>query len=323
MRRSTPLIAAAAVVAAGVTAASASIVQKPKQGELSVIALVGGTAGAQTLQNVDSFKPQTPRSTRAVTGTTAGDVLLGVDFRPSTGELIGLARNGTALRTYGIDYQTGTATLKGTLTSTGTANGGAAAGQPVVADPAAVYSIDVNPTSPGGSTVATDQRGALRIVSSTGQNLRVANIDAPATTTDAPINVGTAATVAGVQGVGYTNSEPKANLSTGTLLYDINVATDSLHLQNPANAGDVSTVVGKLDVQAGGTPVDITSAAFDVYPYYAGGRAVSNVGVAVLGSSTGKILARVDLTSGLAVSQGPVSADIVDIAALYPQKYQG
>lgn len=312
MRRTTPLLVAGALALTGGAVASATITQKPKPGELRVVALAGA-AGGQTLQVIDSGQPtKAPGRARVITGLEAGDALVGIDFRPATGELIGLARNGTTLKTYGINYLTAGAVKKADLVG---ATGAANEGRPIVADPNAEYTIDVNPNVPPNTT---PQLGALRIVSSTGQNLRVPNIDAGGTATDGTLKDSTGATVTGIQGIGYTNSEPTPNTATQTLLYDINTTDDTLRLQQPPNNGDVSTTIGRLDLG-----VDVLSADFDIYPVLQGGRAFANVGIGVFTSSAGQILARVDVTSGLAISQGPVPNPISDIAVLYPQSYKG
>lgn len=81
----------------------------------------------------------------------------------------------------------------------------------------------------------------LRIVSNTGQNLRV-NPDTGVAIVDSPIayaavdqNFGIQPTIAGVA---YTNPVPNA---ASTQLLDIDADLDVLAQQNPANAGTLST----------------------------------------------------------------------------------
>ncbi len=71
------------------------------------------------------------------------------------------------------------------------------------------------------------------------------------------------------------------------------------------------------------TGFDVTAADLDVHPALPGGRTVANVGVAVLSGGPSQVIARVDLTSGPAISQGPLSSPVTDIAVLYPQGDKG
>ncbi|HEY9700337.1 MAG TPA: DUF4394 domain-containing protein [Trichocoleus sp.] len=157
----------------------------------------------------------------AVSGLQAGENLLGIDFRPATGQLFGL---GSSNRLYTIDQTTGAATAAGTgtfaLPLTGTS-----------------FGFDFNPT--------VDR---LRVVSNSGQNLRL-NPD-----TNAVVDANT--TLAGLQPDGnlngattsitasaYTNSFAG---STTTTLFGIDSTTDRLFTQNPPNAG-TQNLVGALN----------------------------------------------------------------------------
>lgn len=86
-----------------------------------------------------------------------------------------------------------------------------------------VFSVDFNPV--------VDR---LRIVSDTGQNLRV-NVDTGATITDAPLNPGAPS----VEAASYSNSFGAA---CRTQLYVIDASSDSLMLQDPPNAGTLREV---------------------------------------------------------------------------------
>lgn len=158
----------------------------------------------------------------SVTGLQSGESLVGVDFRPNTGELFGV---GSTNRLYTIDITTGTATQVGT-------------------DPFAVsldgtsFGVDFNPT--------VDR---IRVVSDAGQNLRLnpdtgAVVDADTLTggvqTDGALNGATNSIVA----TAYTNSFGGA---TTTVQYGINADTDQLFIQNPPNNG-TQTLVGSLGV---------------------------------------------------------------------------
>jgi len=109
------------------------------------------------LLTFDSESPAEVLSTRPITGLQAGDSLVGIDVRPATGDLYGLANNAGVASLYIINANTAVATLQGML----------------VADPADLtdpytalsgtnFGIDFNPVP-----------DRLRVVSETDQNLRI------------------------------------------------------------------------------------------------------------------------------------------------------
>lgn len=157
----------------------------------------------------------------SVTGLQSGESLVGIDFRPATGDLFGV---GSSNRLYSINASTGVATQVG--------------------DPFAVslngtnFGIDFNPV--------VDR---IRVVSDAGQNLRLnpdtgAVVDADPLTggvqTDGALNGATNSIVA----TAYSNSFGGA---TTTVQYGINTDTDRLFIQNPPNDG-TQTLVGSLGV---------------------------------------------------------------------------
>lgn len=266
--------------------------------------LGGGQGGGDSLTVVGlgtdgkllCFKDDRPGNVRtigAVTGLEDNDVLVGIDYRvsftdaagvangvPAGGTLYGLGRNGGV---YTIDASTATATKRSQLS---TALTGAA------------FGIDFNPT--------VDR---LRIVSDTGQNLRV-NVDSGSVTVDGALNrVGAAAT--GVTGVAYTNND--TDPATATTLYDIDTTADVLAIQSPPNDGGLANV-GALGVDAA-SPV-----GFDLYSTLRRtgtstvGSTVEVRGLASLtvGGTTG--LYRITPFSGRAVSVGNLSIPVADIA---------
>lgn len=169
----------------------------------------GVTTGNQLVR----FNTRTPNSLTTIgpiTGLQAGENILGIDFRPATGELFAL---GSTNRLYIINTLTGAATSAGVLSTalTGTS-----------------FGFDFNPT--------VDR---IRIVSNTGQNLRVNPADG-STTVDGGLNG--AATSA--ESSGYTNS---FGGSTSTTLFTISSTSDTLFIQNPPNNGTLVTV-GALGV---------------------------------------------------------------------------
>ncbi|MES2748235.1 MAG: DUF4394 domain-containing protein [Bacteroidota bacterium] len=143
-----------------------------------------------------------------------GETILGMDIRPSNGQLYAL---GTTGRIYTIDTTTGNATMVG-------------------AGPLAIsgtdFGFDFNPV--------VDR---IRIVSNSGMNIRVNPIDGLLVGTgDTALNPGTP----NVTAVAYLNSFVGATLTT---LYDIDSTTDMLYMQNPPNNGTL-VPVGPLGINA-------------------------------------------------------------------------
>ncbi|MCI0551317.1 MAG: DUF4394 domain-containing protein [Anaerolineae bacterium] len=157
-----------------------------------------------------------------VTGLQKGEKLLGIDFRPATGQLYGL---GSSSRLYVIDPSTAAATVVGTGPFTTTLVG-------------ASFGFDFNPT--------VDR---IRVVSNTGQNLRLHPDTGAVAAVDSTLAYSTTDVYAGanplIVGAAYTN--PDNDPATGTTLYDIDARRDSLAIQNPPNAGTLNTV-GALGV---------------------------------------------------------------------------
>lgn len=221
----------------------------------------------------------------AVTGLGMGETLLGMDTRPNDGALIGLGSTG---KLYTLDPLTGVATSKSTLIAD------------AVNDPSPDFST-LSGTSFGVDFNPTVDR--LRVVSNTGQNLRI-NVDTGATITDTALN----GTATGSTAVAYTNSAGGANVSTAagfqpamtTALFYLDtsgvstatVAANSklLTTSNP-NGGVVSTVGTDLGVDLD----DATAFEIDgrVGAALIAGKVVT-AGTAAAGSS----LFSVDLVAG-------------------------
>lgn len=170
-----------------------------------------------------SFPANNPSATQTIpiTGLGAGDVIVGVDTRPADGRLYALTNNAGVGRIYVIDALTGVATLVSTL-----AADPADGTLPYASLSGATFGVDFNP--------AVDR---LRVVSSTGQNLRI-NIANGLTITDTAINGGPV----GVSAAAYSNNFGGSN---NTTLYVIDDVTDSLYIQVPPNNGTL-VLVGAL-----------------------------------------------------------------------------
>lgn len=157
----------------------------------------------------------------AITGLAGGETIVGIDFRPATGQLYGVS---SGSRLYTINTQTAAATVVGTAAFT-----------PSIASN--TVGFDFNPT--------VDR---IRLVSSTGQNLRLHPETGAVAFTDGVTN---GPITTGVAAAAYTNN--KAGAAT-TELFVIDATTDKLYKQDPPNNGTL-VAIGSLgfDVeQAGG-----------------------------------------------------------------------
>jgi len=148
-------------------------------------------------------------TTVPVTGLQVGETLVGIDYRPSDGQIYGI---GSTSRIYRLNILTGTATQVGTA-SQFTLNGTA-------------FGTDVSPVS-----------DRIRSVSNTEQNLRLNPIDGTLSGTDTALNP-----AGNVVAAAYSNNFVGA---TETTLFDIDSASGTLQIQNPPNGGTL-TLVGPL-----------------------------------------------------------------------------
>lgn len=210
----------------------------------------------------------------AITGTVAGEKILGIDFRPATGLLYGVSNMS---KLYVINPSTGTARAIGTSAFTPAING-------------SVVGLDFNPT--------VDR---IRLVTSLGQNLRLNPETGVVAATDGALNPGSPT----VSEVAYTNNRAGA---TTTILYTIDPTTDKLYRQDPPNAGTL-VEVGSLGVDVNGAVgFDITSADFALAALRVGG--VSSL--FTINLTTGRVLKLSDFDSnvniiGLAIPTEPVA----------------
>ena len=210
----------------------------------------------------------------SVTGLASGEKLLGIDYRPATGQLYGI---GNTSRLYVLNAETGVARALGAAAFTPAING-------------TVVGFDFNPT--------VDR---IRLVTNTGQNLRLNPETGGVAATDGALNPGTPS----VSGVAYTNN--KAGAAT-TILYDIDVNTDKLYRQDPPNAGTL-VEVGSLGVNAEGAGgFDITVDDVGIAALRVRGRSV----LYSVSLTSGRVRKIGDFDSrlkiiGLAISTPPVA----------------
>lgn len=177
---------------------------------------------ANALQIFDPNNPATPVN-KAITGLQSGEGILGIDFRPLNGQLYAL---GSSSRIYTINLGNGAATQVGTGTLP----------TPLVGTE---FGFDFNPT--------VDK---IRVVSNTGQNLRLDPVTGGVTAVDTVLSPGTPA----VGAAAYTNNFAG---TTATELFVIDHNTDKLYLQNPPNGG--------ILVERGALGINISGAnGFDI-----------------------------------------------------------
>lgn len=224
----------------------------------------GVTASNQLLQ-YNANNPGAVISTVAITGLQAGETLLGIDFRPATGQLYGA---GSTSRIYVINHLTGKATAIGTDAFSPAISG-------------TLLAFDFNPT--------VDR---IRLVTSSGQNLRLNPETGTVAATDGNINPGTASITA----VAYTNNFAGA---TSTTLFDIDMNARKLYKQDPPNNGTL-VEVGLLNVAA------FTDGGFDISP---DGDALASLTV----GGTNKLY-MIDLTTGAATDLGAFATAVTGIA---------
>lgn len=210
---------------------------------------------------------KSPISTTAISGLASGERILSIDYRPATGQLYAL---GSSSRLYFINEETGLATALGAGPFTPAINGTTA-------------NIDFNPT--------VDR---VRLVTPTGQNLRLHPELGTVAATDGSINGGTNPTIGAVA---YTNSVAGAS---STQLYDIDFAQDKLYLQNPPNDGKLEEV-GSLTVDFSGI------GGFDISPD-------NSTALAVTFNNNESKLYTINLTTGKAENIGVFGLPVIGIA---------
>jgi hypothetical protein len=203
--------------------------------------------------------PNTLDTNVTISGLAPGELVLGIDVRPRDNMLYGLT---STARLITIDPATGVATVKATLAADSSDTT-----LPYTAIAGTAFAVDFNPVA-----------DRLRVISNSGQSLRI-NVDTGATTTDGAINRAGAAPM--VAAAAYTNSILNA---TATQLFDVDSTSSVLALQNPPNDGTLVNV-GPLGVTVAG-----------------------DGGMDIAGGANGLVLAALRTTAG-----GPTSLYRVDI----------
>lgn len=228
-------------------------------------AVYGETAyalnGRNQLVRFDTNTPGFTDNIQTIRGLQPGESILGIDFRPANGALYGL---GSQSRIYAIDLTTGAATAVGSAPFTPALEG-------------TEFGFDFNPT--------VDR---IRVVSNTGQNLRLHPDTGAVVAVDGRLNSDTVQEFK-IVGAGYTNSVAGA---TSTVLYGIDAETRALVMQNPPNDGKL--------VRVGMMGVDMSEVAgFDISPK----TGAAYVAARVRGQAASALF-EVNLTTGMTIQLG-------------------
>lgn len=188
-------------------------------------------SGAGALSTFNTNTPGTLTALPAVTGLTMTQKLVAIDSRPSTGELFGLAQDGTSFQIVRIDESMAVATPVGT---TFTLNG-------------SVTAFDFNPT--------VDR---IRLVTDAEENRRIAPTVGGGGTVDTNI-----VSDEDISGAAYTNNVAGA---TSTALYYLDHADNDIKISPNPNGGTLgaSLPLG-VDPVDGDTGFDIAGVSGNAY----------------------------------------------------------
>ena len=277
-----------------------AVQSEPVAGGVPAIAL----GGANNLIRFNSATPGTT-TTQAIGGLGVGETVVGIDFRPSTGQLFGVVTDGTGgVRIVLIDPQTGNASAVQGLPFQRFVDAGGA-DLPITGTG---FGVDFNPV--------TDR---LRVVTNTGFNFRfnpftgtlvdgdLGGAEGSGIGTNPDGSVSGATTT--VDATAYTSSFAAVPGTGITTQYTLDAASDSLYIQNSPNSG-VQTA--QVAITLGGVLLDFSAATgFDIPSNVRSANtnaAAAGKGIAALtvGGSAG--LYSIDLGTGAATLLGAIGA---------------
>lgn len=250
-------------------------------------AMMGQMAYALSGTNLLSFDTQNPsyiRSLNTITGITAGQTIVGMDFRPATGMLYALGFNASSndCQLYTINTTSAIAT-------------------PVNASPVAISIATVNTGFDFNPTV-----DKIRIVSNNDMNYRLDPVTGTITATDANVNFASGDVNNGanpnVGTVAYSNS---INTATSTVLYNYDEVLNVLTNQNPPNAGTLNTI------GSSGITVNTSDATVDMDIFYEVATMSNKAFLAAnVGTSANDNLYSVNLSTGMTTLIGKIGFGI-------------
>ena len=256
-----------------------------------------GITGNDRLVSFDTLSPGTA-SVKTMSGfASAGERVVGLDWRPATGELIavtvpvGIAAN-ALVRTYHVDWNTGSVTLIGSIPGTVPGAGDRATGvdfQPVVDRLRFVQSNDENfRVNPNNGSLSGDDTNLSYTAPATG----------PVTAVAYDRNI--------APGPPGTPAPPGAK----TTLYGIDTGSSRLVTiggidSTPSPNGGAVTAIGQLAV----TVLANSDAGFDISP--------SGAAFATMSPAAGVgDLYSINLATGAATDVGPLPAPVSSLAIL-------
>ncbi len=259
-------------VGSGLTLTEMAIYLPPPPRSRTVYGISSGN-----LISFNSASPGTILSTMAISGLGSGETILGIDFRPATGELFAL---GSLSRLYTINLTTGAVTQvgsNGAFTLSGTK-----------------FGFDFNPT--------VDR---IRVTSDLDQNLRLNPNNGAIAFTDTVLAYAAGDFNAGVnpdvQAVAYTNSTAGA---TATTLFFYDFSRNIIGTIFPPNGGRLNTIGNSGITARTGTTVD-----FDITT-----DQTSGINTAFLSASTTDTATnfyRVNLTTGATSLVGAIGSRLM------------
>lgn len=272
----TPLILATLSLAL----AACSQVALPPSGTLAYGLSTGGQLVSFGLGNTS-----TSLTTKAITGLNSGDTLVDLDVNPYNGSLYAFAAGG---QVYTLDPSTGAATANTTPLA-----------------PLATFKTDFNPVA-----------NRVRVFDSAANNFRLTVDPGPAAsprgtvTPDGKLAYAVGDANAGktpsLMGAAYTNSYLNGGTTgmvpSGTALYSVDAATNTLDLHTGGPAFSTLTTVGALGLTLG------SNVGFDIV------TAGANGGTNIAYLLNDRTLYTVNLSSGAATQIGTVSTSLKALA---------
>jgi hypothetical protein len=239
----------------------------------------------------------------AVGSLTAGETLVDIDYRPATGQLMGLGINGTADTgsLYVVDPSSGSLAVVGSPSQIAFDSGG------VVDFPAdaRAWSLDFNPT--------VDR---LRVVTSTGLNFRINPTTGGPVDADMGVTMvqpdmalsGLSSASQGAAGAAYTNAWAAASVAT---LYVLDATGNQLCRSSNPNGGTVTDCVA---VTSSGQALDVTSSsevdfAADVRAATLNAAAIGVMHAAIAVGGKGHLFS-IDLATGAATDRGQIGTGV-------------
>lgn len=239
-------------------------IKDEKGGKNDIPGIIFYALQGNKLDKFSTSYPEKVMSSSQITGMQDGEKILGIDFRPATGQLYGLGSNS---RLYVINPASGAATLVAPLTT-------------MPAGTTTPVSLSLSGTSFGFDFNPAVDR--IRIISNTGQNLR-AHPTTGVTIVDGSINP----QPVWVNGAAYDNNDTDS--TTTTELYVLDIKSDNLFEVDPPNNGTlIEPLPIKMDISGDG--------GFDIAPRNA--VVTTDIALAVYGVNSLSTLFMIDVETG-------------------------